>query len=1060
MYIADLHIHSKYSRATSKDGDIPHLDLWARRKGIGLVGTGDFTHPKWREELEETLEPAEEGFYRIRADKKLRDVCDFSVSPRFVLSGEISCIYKQDGKVRKVHNVILLPSLDAAERLSLKLETIGNIRSDGRPILGLSSRDLLAITLDVCPEAVFIPAHIWTPHFSLFGAFSGFETPEECFGDLAGQIHALETGLSSDPLMNRRVPMLDSYTMVSNSDAHSPAKLGRECNLVETDLSYPALKRALETGEGFGGTIEFFPEEGKYHLDGHRNCGVRLTPAETQKYGGRCPVCGKKITIGVLNRVEQLAERDEDYIPAGAKPFEHLIPLPEAVAASLGTGAASTKTEQTYIKMLRDLGSEAEILRVRQIADIERYAGERIAEGIRRLREGKVIKSAGFDGEYGKISLFTPDELKNASGQLSFLDSIPLAELAATAPESAKNSGESGADPSADSDNMAQKTQNADEKTAPLRGLNAGQEAAADSGARVTAVIAGPGTGKTHTLVERIVRLVERGVKPSEITAVTFTVRAAEELRERLAAKLKRKADKITVGTFHSVCYSFLKAEFSPASRALQLRTAEEVLRDFGRKCAPNAFLSKVSAAKNGMGEEDACIREYTRRLRAAGALDFDDIIDEALERKFAGECFRCLHVDEFQDVNEKQYELVRQWTGESNSLFVIGDPDQAIYSFRGAAANIFERLQRDFPQANLVRLTKNYRSTPQIIECALRAISENNGERALCPTLPAGAKVRLAECGSELAEGIFVAKEIGKMTGGLDMLARGREEKQRAFGEIAVLARTNRQLDGIRRCLRQEGIPCAEARADFLESPAVSGTLAFFAALAGGNEQEAENFLGGCENFEAAREKFLPQMNGRPRKVLAAWREYQHITSAEFDKLIDAAHYARMEEFLDAMLLGKEGDAVVAEGKTAAGAVRLSTLHGAKGLEFPVVFLCGMTEGVFPREPRGAENGKKISAADNKSGAENGAKHNAADGRNGAESGISDDGAADGAADGDSEADKAEERRLFYVGITRAKEELILTAGGKSSPFLAGLPQDIIKEKTVQKQYKQLSMF
>ena len=1033
MYIADLHIHSKYSRATSKDGDIPHLDLWARRKGIGLVGTGDFTHPKWREELEETLEPAEEGFYRIRADKKLRDVCDFSVSPRFVLSGEISCIYKQDEKVRKVHNVILLPSLDAAERLSLKLETIGNIRSDGRPILGLSSRDLLAITLDVCPEAVFIPAHIWTPHFSLFGAFSGFDTLEECFGDLAGQIHALETGLSSDPLMNRRVPMLDGYTMVSDSDAHSPAKLGRECNLVETELSYHALKRALETGEGFGGTIEFFPEEGKYHLDGHRNCGVRLTPAETLKYGGICPVCGKKITIGVLNRVEQLAERDEDYVPAGAKPFEHLIPLPEAIAASLGTGAASTKTEQTYIKMLRDLGSEAEILRVRQIADIERYAGERIAEGIRRLREGKVIKSAGFDGEYGKISLFTPDELKNASGQLSFLDSIPLAELAATAPESAKNSG--------NADKTTQNAQDVSDKTLQPRGLNAGQEAAADSGARVTAVIAGPGTGKTHTLVERIVRLVERGVKPSEITAVTFTVRAAEELRERLAAKLKRKADKITVGTFHSVCYSFLKAEFSPASRALQIQTAEAVLRDFGRKCAPNAFLSKVSAAKNGMGEEDACIREYTRRLRAAGALDFDDIIDEALARKIAGECFRCLLVDEFQDVNEKQYELVRQWAGESNSLFVIGDPDQAIYSFRGAAANIFERLQRDFPQANLVRLTKNYRSTPQIIDCALRAISENNGERTLCPTLPAGAKVRLAECGSELAEGIFVAKEIGKMTGGLDMLAKGREEKQRAFGEIAVLARTNRQLDGIRRCLRQEGIPCAEAKANFLESPAVSGTLAFFAALAGGNEQEAENFLGGRENYEKAREKFLPQMNGRPRKVLAAWREYQHIASAEFDKLIDAAHYARMEEFLDAMLLGKEGDAVVAEGKTAAGAVRLSTLHGAKGLEFPVVFLCGMTEGIFPREPRGAKNG---------------AKHDAADSRNGAGKNIPDD----GAAGGDREADETEERRLFYVGITRAKEELILTAGGKPSPFLSGLPQDIIKEKTVQKQYKQLSMF
>lgn len=340
MYLADLHIHSKYSRATGKNADIPNLDLWARRKGITLVGTGDFTHPAWRDELAQTLEPAEEGLYRIKKEARLADVCELPVSPRFVVSGEISCIYKQDGKVRKVHNLILLPSLDAAERLSFKLETIGNIRSDGRPILGLSSKDLLSITLDVCPDAVFIPAHIWTPHFSLFGAFSGFNTIEECFGDLSSQIHALETGLSSDPLMNRRVPMLDGYTMVSNSDAHSPAKLGRESNLIDAELSYPALKSALETGEGFGGTLEFYPEEGKYHLDGHRNCHLSLTPQETEKYGGRCPVCGKKITVGVLHRLEQLAERPEDFVPENAKHFEHLMPLPEAIAASLGISAA------------------------------------------------------------------------------------------------------------------------------------------------------------------------------------------------------------------------------------------------------------------------------------------------------------------------------------------------------------------------------------------------------------------------------------------------------------------------------------------------------------------------------------------------------------------------------------------------------------------------------------------------------------------------------------------------------------------------------------------------
>ena len=225
-----------------------------------------------------------------------------------MISGEISSIYKKDGRVRKVHSVILLPDFDSARRLSARLEAIGNLHSDGRPILGLDCRDLLEITLEACPQAMFIPAHIWTPHFSLFGAFSGFNTIEECFGDMSGEIHALETGLSSDPPMNWRVSQLDGYTLVSNSDAHSPQKLGREGNLLDTELSYPALKQAIETGEGFGGTLEFFPEEGKYHLDGHRNCGVVLSPAETEALGGRCPVCGKKLTIGVEHRVEELAD--------------------------------------------------------------------------------------------------------------------------------------------------------------------------------------------------------------------------------------------------------------------------------------------------------------------------------------------------------------------------------------------------------------------------------------------------------------------------------------------------------------------------------------------------------------------------------------------------------------------------------------------------------------------------------------------------------------------------------------------------------------------------------
>lgn len=324
MYIADLHIHSRFSRATSKEGDAPHLDLWARYKGIGVVGTGDFTHPAWRQELGEMLVPAEEGFYTLRPELRLEGAPANAPDPRFVITGEISTIYKKNGRTRKVHHVILLPSLEAAESLSQKLEAIGNLHSDGRPILGLDSRDLLEIVLETCPEAVYIPAHIWTPHFSLFGAFSGFDTIEECYEDLTPYVHALETGLSSDPPMNWQVSALDGLTLVSHSDAHSPQKLGREADVIDTELSYPAMARAIQTGEGFAGTLEFFPEEGKYHLDGHRNCRLCLEPSQALELGGRCPVCGKKLTIGVQHRVEELADRPAGFRPANAKPFESL----------------------------------------------------------------------------------------------------------------------------------------------------------------------------------------------------------------------------------------------------------------------------------------------------------------------------------------------------------------------------------------------------------------------------------------------------------------------------------------------------------------------------------------------------------------------------------------------------------------------------------------------------------------------------------------------------------------------------------------------------------------
>ena len=398
--IADLHIHSRFSMATSKEGTPENLDFWARKKGISLIGTGDFTHPVWREELKERLVSEGNGLYRLRDAYVKEESRKFpGEGTRFVVSGEISSIYKKNGKTRKVHNVILLPSLEAADAMAQRLEKIGNIHSDGRPILGLDSHDLLEMMLDVCPEGILIPAHIWTPHFSVLGAKSGFDSVEECFEELAPYIHALETGLSSDPAMNWRISKLDRYQLVSNSDAHSPSKLGREANLLDIDCSYEGLYRAIQTGEGLEGTVEFFPEEGKYHFDGHRKCGVSLSPVEAERLGGICPVCGKKLTMGVDHRVEQLADRAEGFVKKDGKKYESLVPLPEVISAC-------KKVQGCFEQMIQTLGTEFDILRNVPSEDIKSCAGERIAEGIENVRTGNVKRIPGYDGEYGKIELF------------------------------------------------------------------------------------------------------------------------------------------------------------------------------------------------------------------------------------------------------------------------------------------------------------------------------------------------------------------------------------------------------------------------------------------------------------------------------------------------------------------------------------------------------------------------------------------------------------------------------------------------------------------------------
>jgi len=407
-FYADIHIHSRYSRATSKEMSPEILARWAQLKGITVLGTGDFTHPLWFKELQEKLESAGNGLYRLKKSVAVEPVfplCRADVF--FMLTAEISCIYRKNDRTRKVHALVIAPDFDAAYRINIELSKIGNLSSDGRPILGLDAKQLLQIVLDASPEAMLIPAHAWTPHFSVFGSESGFDSLEECFEELTRHIYAIETGLSSDPPMNWRVSALDRLTLISNSDCHSASKIGREATVFDADVSYAAIMQAIRTRKGYAGTIEFFPEEGKYHIDGHRACSVSLAPKETIRHNYLCPVCGKTVTIGVSHRVEKLADREEGYRPKLAALFRPLIPLQELIAEAIGAGVATKKVQAAYFSLLEACGNELSILLDIPIEDIDAAVSEpRIALAIDAMRQGKVHIAPGYDGEYGKVRIF------------------------------------------------------------------------------------------------------------------------------------------------------------------------------------------------------------------------------------------------------------------------------------------------------------------------------------------------------------------------------------------------------------------------------------------------------------------------------------------------------------------------------------------------------------------------------------------------------------------------------------------------------------------------------
>jgi len=994
-FLGDFHLHSRFSRATSRDLSLPHLHGWAQRKGIQVIGTGDLTHPEWSAEMRDVLVPAGEGVFELRPELRAAaeaDVPAAAVRPvRFLLTGEISNIYKQDGKTRKIHTVVFAPDFETADRINAALARVGNLKSDGRPILGITARDLLEIVLEAGRGAFVVPAHIWTPWFSLLGSRSGFDSVEACFGDLTRHVFAVETGLSADPPMCRRLSILDGLALVSNSDAHSGGKLGREANVFDTDPDFPSIRAAWESNDRarFKGTIEFFPEEGKYHYDGHRKCDVRLNPVETRAYGGVCPVCGKPLTCGVMSRVEELADREPELGSAPQDAFETIVPLAEVLAEVLEVNPGAKKVRRLYETMLDRLGPEIEILRRIPLPDIERASTSLAAEAIRRMRAGDLRIEAGYDGAFGTIRIFSPGERARLAGQGALFAVPDLHEFQPPAPSPVlARTGASLLRDAASS--LVEAAGDAAPDGAAQSDPNEAQRAAVEAPAGPLIILAGPGTGKTRTLTRRIAHRIRSGeLAPDSVLAVTFTNRAAEEMRERLASlDLDASAlDALTVCTFHALGLRILRAEGAAAGidpdfrvvdgeerDALLRRTLDGRADDTGLARARKTIEAE-GARPPSAGETSALRERFEASKRRANVVDYDDLIRLPLELFMRDPSaaarwrarFRFVCIDEYQDLNPAQYALVRRLTTADGDITVIGDPDQAIYGFRGASPSFFLDFEKDFEDARVVRLTRSYRSTEPIISAASQVIARSpvRWETRLWSGRAGSTRIAIRGARTPQAEAEAVVEEIERLLGGTSefSLDSGRVDAGQAgrgfsFADVAILFRLQALRPPLEEALNRSGMPYQ--------------AVGHEAALDDGEIRDAAAVLGS-----------LP-----PRTDVSV---AERIASVVKDRRIrdGLVAFARsfaddLGSFLDHLALGRSVDLH----DPRAERISLLTLHASKGMEFPVVFLVGIEEDVLPFAGPPAP------------------------------------------------ADLEEERRLLYVGMTRARSRLYLSHARRRTVF------------------------
>ncbi len=1102
-FIADLHVHSRFSRATAKDLDLENLHAAAQKKGILVVGTGDFTHPGWYSEIKKKLVPAEEGLFKLKdsishcCDQHIPISCRSEV--RFILASEISNIYKKNGRTRKIHNLVFFPDIDSVAKFNQTLERIGNIKSDGRPILGLDAKNLLEIVLETSNQGFLIPAHIWTPWFSILGSRSGFDSIEECFEDYTRYIFAVETGLSSDPAMNWRVSGLDDFTLVSNSDAHSPMKLGREANLLNTDVSYPAIKSAIRSGDPkrFLGTFEFYPQEGKYHLDGHRKCNVRLWPQKTIEKGGICPICKKPLTLGVLYRVEELADRPKGVKPKRSCSYHNIIPLAEILSEILMVSPSSKKLRKYFNNLIQKFGPEFRILHFLEPDVFETSGLPLLGEAIKRMRLGKIDLSPGYDGEFGRISIFNPSERQYILGQKT-LFSIPV--------EFPTPNQKKLADPPLCDEKLSgypQRISKQEKEMVPsqkintpaenifrgnLVNLNPEQRLAVEYTAGPVLIVAGPGTGKTLTLTYRIAYLVsQKQVSPKNILALTFTNFAAQEMQQRLQALLPDTKSFPLTTTFHSLCFQLLKERENKNSAYTIINDYEQnyffhkalaISRQKGVHIPLKSqiiFDKIVSLKQQMLGPQDnlekvvdkseveimkILYETYQKLLSNLRHYDYEDLIfnivklleNDKESRKKYRDRFQYILVDEYQDLNHGQYRMIKALSPPGKDLFVIGDPDQSIYGFRGSEVRYFKQFLKDYPDAEIIRLKQNYRSTQTILDASFQVISadgrDTNYESRIFSKISDLKKLSIIETVSEKAEAVAIGLYIEKMVGGIgfysldfDKVDAVEQSTPRSFSDFAVLCRTRDQLEVIADVFHNAGIPCQVAnKEEAFHKQGLAELLSFLKLVEGlGSYPDFERMISftGFDIGKKAVNKFTnwglqnglqlsqalknirrdplggtgkevqQKLNEFSAKLSEIRRQMQNINLEKklkyivensvlpptkerkknllsgFNNSISHLRKFNIGHLGFPSLTAFESDTDVYNPQSEK--VTLLSMHAAKGLEFPVVFISGCEEGFIPLQ---RSNGTPE--------------------------------------------DINEERRLFYVAMTRAQARLFLTYAKK----------------------------